>query len=101
MKRVKWTDKYGYRRVSEIRDDDPDSLAPAGVPVDIIDLRKLDWKEIAKELHNDLVDADLYTWDNVQKLGGLPGKINGALKRAIIGQLRMIKNKSTEVKENV
>jgi len=42
MRKVSWVDETGYKRVSLVRDNDPDSMAQAGIPLGPPDLNELD-----------------------------------------------------------
>ena len=67
MRLVKYRDIDGWIHATYIRDSDPDSLAPKGVPAGPPDLTMLDWEQIKKEINNALVESDLFTWDDVQR----------------------------------
>lgn len=67
MKLVRWTDEKGFVRRAWLRDGDPDSMGPQGIPYDPPDLDRLDWEEIKRELHNLFVANGLVTWDDVQR----------------------------------
>lgn len=69
MKNVIWKDKDGYKHRSIIRDDQPDSMAPEGIPQDPPDLNQLDWEEIKREIHNSLVEQGVTSWKEVQQRG--------------------------------
>lgn len=85
MKLVQWTDKDGFRRQSLIRNSDPDSAAPNGIPQDPPDLGQLDWPAITKEMHNLFIDRGLITWRDVQAShNGVSAVIQTVLKRRIV-----------------
>lgn len=85
MRLVDWTDKYGFKHKSLVLDTDPDYKAPEGVLQDPPDIRQLDWDEIARELHNALVDRGLLTWMDVQReQTGISGAVNAVLKNRIV-----------------
>jgi len=86
LRAVKWIDEFGFHRVNLVRDTDPDSYAPRGIPVAIPEITtRIDWAEVAIEMQNALVDAGLLTWEDVQKSGDtLIGVILGATKKRII-----------------
>lgn len=84
MRYVTWTDERGYKHRSLIRDTDPDTAAPMGIPSDPPDLSQINWANLEKALHNALVDRGLFTWDDVQRSGNsLVGAINSVLKREV------------------
>lgn len=85
MKFISWTDEKGYRRRSLLRDTDPDHLAPQGIPADVPDLIHLDWDEIQRELHNALVDAELFTWADVQRAqNGVTSAVTRVFKKRLV-----------------
>lgn len=85
MKIVTWTDEYGYKHRSVLRDNDPDHLASAGVPLDPPDLSAIDWHEIERNLHNALVERELSSWQDVMKRqNGITSSIVSVLKRPIV-----------------
>jgi len=85
MRLVKWTDKNGYRRQSLIRNNDPDTEAPGGIPQEPPDLSQLDWPAIAKEMHNLFIDRGLITWRDVQAShNGVSAVIQTVLRRRIV-----------------
>jgi len=67
MRRITYTDKFGYKRVSLIRDTDPDDLAPQGVPIGPPDLDLVDWEEVKRDLNNMLVDRNILTYGDIQR----------------------------------
>ena len=85
MKKVVYEDRGGYLRAALIRDDDPDDMAPMGIPLDPPDLEKLDWEGIKRDIHNSLVHAGLFTWQDVLRqqnsVGSLVARV---LKRHIV-----------------
>jgi|32_taG_2_1085360.scaffolds.fasta_scaffold00143_56 hypothetical protein len=84
MKVVKWVDKDGYKRQSLLRDKDPESMAPQGIPVEPPDLDQVDWEEAKKLLWNALVDNGMFEWnDVVQKPNGISNACKTALKRLV------------------
>ena len=89
MRRVIWQDEMGYMRASILRDDDPDDMARAGIPVETINLDDLDWDWLKRELHNTLVQSGLFTWDDVQrKQNGVTSAIQRVFKRSVVNLYR-------------
>jgi len=85
MKIAEWTDGRGYRHKSILRDSDPDSAAPLGVPCDPPNLDLLDWEELKRELHNHLLDLDLTSWDKMAKHdGAIASAIRRTFKRPLV-----------------
>jgi hypothetical protein len=83
MKKVTYTDEEGYKHMALIRDTDPDTMAPQGVPCDPPDVRDLDWIAILREMNNLLVDRG---FTNLQSLniGGLDNSIITPIKRRLV-----------------
>jgi len=89
MRYIIYTDRHGFRRRSLIRDNDPDTAAPGGIPAGPPDIRQLDWDLIQREINNSLVDRRLFTWDDVQLAqNALGGVILSAIRRRLISQYR-------------
>ena len=86
MRKVTWTDAGGYKRVSLVKDDDPDEIAQTnGIPRNPPDLEKLDWEEIKREINNRFVDEGLLCWGDVQRSHlGVGPIILGVLKTRIV-----------------
>ena len=94
MKIVQWTDDLGYQHRSLLRDSDPDHLAPQGIPQDPPDLSHLDWGELKRALHNELVDRGLTTWADVQRSqDGVTAAVAKVLKRPIVGLYKLEANR--------
>ena len=93
MRYVIYEDGRGWKHRTLIRDNDPDTAAPQGIPADPPDISNIDWQRISKELHNPLVDRGLFTWEDVQRSGdALRGVINSVLKRELITLYRSNNN---------
>lgn len=84
MRAVTWTDKRGYRQRSLVRDGDPDEMAEQGVLQGPPPLDGLDWEAIKRDLHNALVDAELFSWRDVQEKKGLRGAILSSLRKRLV-----------------
>jgi hypothetical protein len=84
MREVTWTDKHGYKRRSLVRDSDPDEMAPQGILQGPPNLEELDWEGIKRDLHNALMDAELYSWRDIQEKRGLRGAILSTMKRRLV-----------------
>jgi len=65
MRIVEWQDRLGKKRRSMIRDEDPDSMAEHGLPLDPPNIELMDWEQIKIDLHNALLDRGIVTWDDV------------------------------------
>lgn len=91
MRLVRWYDEDGYLRQSYVRDQDPDSMGPGGMPHEPPDLGQLDWDEIVRELHNLLVERNLITWNDVQsQQNGVSSAIQTVLKRRMVALYRAV-----------
>lgn len=91
MRIVQWEDERGYIRRSMVRDEDPDTFAQAGIPLDPPDLDMIDWDWIKRELHNTLVEYELYNWDDVvknQNGANIQSALLRVLKRPMINLYR-------------
>jgi len=98
MRSVLWTDRAGREHRSLVRDGDPDSQAPYGIPQDPPDLNQLDWEGIKIEIHNRLVKAGLVTWMDVQRgQNRITGIIQAVLKRKIV---RLYRQQQLEEERN-
>lgn len=64
MKLVTFTDSDGYRHKSLVRDGDTDPSI--GLIQSPPDLRQLDWTEIARQIHNKLLERGLLTLKDIQ-----------------------------------
>ena len=67
MRRVIWEDRNGYRHASLIEEGEPDEAAEYGIPIDPPDINQIDWEEVKRKLHNELVRRGLFTYKDVQK----------------------------------
>lgn len=64
MKKVTFTDDNGYNHHSLVRDGDTDPST--GILQSPPDLRRLDWEEMARVIHNKLLERDLINLKDVQ-----------------------------------
>lgn len=84
MRKVIHTDNEGLKRVVMLRDDDPDSMARAGIPVSL-PADDLDWGAIKRDLNNILIDRGLLTLGDVEaSKDGLRSAIMYALHRKLV-----------------
>lgn len=90
MKRVITKDDRGWKHAHLIKNQDPESLAQViGIPSDPPDLSQLDWNQIRRDLHNALIDRELFTWADVQKAQtGISSAILDALRHPIVALYR-------------
>lgn len=89
MRLVQWTDSKGYVRQSYIKDDDPDEMAEKGIRHEPPDVSRIDWSEVERDLHNELVQRGLISWKDVQAQQNTLGPaIQAVLKRRLIALYR-------------
>lgn len=85
MIRVIYEDKEGFKRASLIRDHDPLTAAPSGIPVGPPNVEDIDWDEVKRTLNNLLVMRGLDTTDDVSASnGGLRSAVEIALRKPLL-----------------
>lgn len=85
MRRVTYEDKDGFKRVTLIRDTDPDDVAPSGIPVGPPDLDLVDWEEVKRDLNNLLVDNGLLTYrDLMAQNSGVSKAVRSCLTSKVV-----------------
>jgi hypothetical protein len=84
MRQVIWTDRTGCKRISLVRDTDPDEAAEQGIPCGPPDLDLIDWEEVKKEINNYLVERKCLTWLDVQRNQNV---ISHAVRKALVGRI--------------
>lgn len=98
MKRVIWTNRYGWKYVTLLRDGDPDDAAESGIPIGPPDLNNLDWEGAKKDINNLLVDRDLLTYKDLQRAyTGLSSAVAKPIMKRII---QIFKNEEYKESEN-
>lgn len=91
MRQVVWTDKDGFKRVSLIRDTDPEELASSGIPVGPPDLELVDWEEVKRDLNNFLVDHGLLTYrDLMRQNSGVSKAVRSCLTSKIVNLFKFM-----------
>jgi hypothetical protein len=65
MKKVYYTDNNGYLHCSLLRDNDDETKAKFGIPLEPPPIDSI-LEDAKRELHNDLVRNNLFTWEDVQ-----------------------------------
>ena len=90
MKLEQWEDNKGYLRQAYVKDDDSLAMAKkSGIRHEPPDLSEIDWGEVQRELHNELVKRGLITWRDVQVQQNTVGPVLMAvLKRRLISLYR-------------
>jgi len=85
MKVVVWTDRLGMKHRSVLQDDMPDNRPKDGYlsdPPDVV--HELNWNAISIELHNELVNRGLFTYqDIIYSQNGLTGAILSAIRKKV------------------
>lgn len=84
MRIVNFTDKKGYLRSAQIKDEDPDSYAKYGIPVEIPDLEAFDWDGFRRDLHNALMQSEFYTLQDVMRAANAFAPAMSVLKRHLM-----------------
>jgi len=84
LKIVNWTDSDGFNHRSLLKDSDHDSLASRGIPQDPPDVRRLDWRAIQRNLHNELLNRGLLTFEDVQERSS---EVSAAMRVALLRPL--------------
>ena len=85
MKVARWIDEVGYMRVSIVRDDDNTLEASHGLKNGPPDVIGLDWDSIVRDLHNNLVGRELFTYkDILTKKDSVTSAILSTLRRRVI-----------------
>lgn len=89
MRMVIIEDRFGYKRAYWVKNEDPDSAAEEGIPLNPPNLDLLEWEEVKRDLHNMLVDRGLFTWMDVQKAqNGVTAAILASMKKKLIAIYR-------------
>lgn len=87
MRLVTYKDEKGYLRQAWVNDEVEDPTQ--GIPKMTIDINSLDWDAIKRDLHNALVERELYTWADVQRQqNSLSSIVKLIIVRPLIGLFR-------------
>lgn len=89
MKTVIWRDTDGYLHRSLLPNDADVHLAHQGIPADPPNLGKLDFDELRKQLHNRLVEGELFEYGDLQGNNRLSSIVQTVVQRAISDLYRM------------
>jgi hypothetical protein len=65
MKIVMWTDSLGRKHRSVLQEHMPATRPKEGYLSDPPDIRELNWDELVIELHNELVNRGLFTYEDI------------------------------------
>jgi hypothetical protein len=100
MKKVLWVDENGYKHCSEVRDNDPDSLAKSGIPCDPPNIEEIDWDAVKRDLHNLLLERGLTSWQELNRSQGhIKSAIQDVLYRRLIALYRQKDTNDTQSME--
>lgn len=89
MRKVIWMDGSGWKHVSWIRDNDPDTEAKAGIPDDPPDMGDI-FEEGKREFHNLLIDMDILCYNDLERVqSGLTSAILTTLKSKVINRFKV------------
>lgn len=89
MRLVEWIDGAGFIRRSMIKDTDSDEAKGGGLPQGPPDLQQMDWDAIVRSIHNDMMKAGLYTWQDVSdSQNGMTAIVNRRVRRPLIAFIR-------------
>jgi hypothetical protein len=84
MKFVKWTDSNGIKHLAGITDNIPEKMPHLGYQFDPPDVFNINWQDVAKDLHNQLVDRGLFTYEDIQRYQNrLAGAILASLRKRV------------------
>ena len=90
MRTVIWEDRNGYTRASLIRDGDPDEAAEYGIPIEAPNLDYINFEEVKRDLHNELVRRGLFTHKDVQRQQrGVTASIIAVLKKRVVDTYKL------------
>ena len=89
MRPVEWVDEKGYMRRRLVKDSDPDELGALGFPEEPPDIDQLDWEDVKRTLHNQLMARRIITHKDVQRTQvGATGAVRAALLKPLIALFR-------------
>lgn len=82
---AEWLER-GYIRRAIVKDNDTDEVAKErGMQIGPPNLENLDWSEIKKDLHNELMTRELYNWRDVQaSQDGVSAAVRKIITRRVI-----------------
>ena len=91
MRQVEYKDENGYMRCRLVKDEDSDDMAEMGIPLEPPDINLIDWEEVKRDLHNELMIRGLTSFESVQKQqNGLTGSVLGCLRTRLIRLFREV-----------
>ena len=89
MRLVEWKDSDGYMRRRWLKDGDPDEMGMQGIPDELPDMNALDWDNIRRNLHNQLMARGLYSFQDVQRSqNGVTAAIRSAVVKPLLALYR-------------
>lgn len=92
MRLAEWIDENGYKHLAYVKEGTHlNGNAPVGIGADPPDINRLDWEQIKREIHNQMVEQRLLTWDDIQKhQNALAGIVLGVVRKQIVALYRSI-----------
>ena len=89
MKLVIYEDDEGFKQRRMIKTSDTPAMAEFGIPAGPPDLRQLNIEEVLKKVNENLVENELFTWDDVQRSNGAINAAVNIFRRELIRLYRM------------
>lgn len=84
MKVVMWTDINGVKHRSVLQDDMPETRPRTGYLSDPPDVIHLNWNKLAIQLHNELVNRGLFTYqDVINSQNGITGAVLAVFRKKV------------------
>lgn len=97
MRLVAWEDRNGFKRASWLRDTDPDSMAPEGIPAGPPDLSGISWEDIQREFNNEMIEKNVLTWGDVQReQSAITNSLTRILRTKIVSLYREAERKGKD-----
>jgi len=89
MKLVEWKDQEGYMRRRSVKNGDPQELWGLGIPEESPSMELLNWDDIKRDIHNQLMSRKLYTFHDVQRSqNGVTAAVQAAIAKKIVALYR-------------
>lgn len=89
MNLIQWTDDNGYDHLAWIRNGDSDPTK--GLTSDPPDINRLNWEEIKRNIHNQLVAKRLVTYQDIQaKQDAIAGIVLAEVRKPLLALYRSV-----------
>lgn len=99
MKRVIIKEENGELHAFWVKDDAVD--AKYGIPCDPPDLNKLDWDDMRMQIHNQLLERNITTWQDVQReQTAITSIVQSVVKNAIVNLYKLTDTEVRNAKHN-